>query len=72
MPRGRITPPADAKPKAPRRVSSQRRVGNGPPCPHPDNHGYTLFMPGAKKPYWCSHSAHGGNGKFYAAAEEAA
>lgn len=65
MSRGRVKPPPKEEKAAPRRVVRVTQVngrgnGNGPPCP--DGHGHMYDLNGR---WWCAHSAHGGNGKFY-------
>lgn len=44
-------------------------IGNGPPCPvDPEGHGKTYRVDRALRPehqWWCPHSGHGGNGKYF-------
>lgn len=43
-------------------------TGNGPPCLLNPEHGRLLKIQGVQD-YWCPHSDHGGNGRFYTGAE---
>jgi hypothetical protein len=43
-------------------------TGNGPPCLLNPEHGRLLKIQGVQN-YWCPHSDHGGNGRFYHSAE---